>query len=387
MRKRTRAVAAALCGIALAAGHGGAESGAGAAPYDSAEAFGEALFFDMSLSKNRSQACATCHDPGTAFTDPRENAAGRAASLGDDGLSLGTRNAPSAAYAMVSPPFRQVADGTYRGGQFHDGRASDLAEQARGPLLNPVEMGLADIGEAAARILANPRYAATLRAHYPDGTPDDPEAVYAAATAAIAAFERTELFAPFDSKYDRYLRGDATLTRQEELGRLLFFSQQFTNCNQCHQLRRSPVAKDETFTDYSYHNIGVPPNLALREASGVAGPDEGLLQNQAVDDPSQAGRFKVPSLRNVAVTGPYMHNGVFRDLRTVVLFYDRYNSKSAARQINPETGKPWRAPEVEGTLSMRELTDAPALDDERIDALVAFLETLTDKRYEPLLDE
>ncbi|MCE8470730.1 methylamine utilization protein MauG, partial [Rhodovulum sulfidophilum] len=142
----------------------------------------------------------------------------------------------------------------------------------------------------------------------------------------------------------------------------------------------------ETFTDYSYHNIGVPANAAARAVNGAAGPDLGLLANPAVEDPAAAGKFKVPTLRNVAVTGPYMHNGVFEDLRTVILFYNKYNSKAAARQIDPETGEAWAGPEVPGTLSMDKLTTGPALDDERIDALVAFLETLTDSRYEYLLD-
>ncbi len=119
----------------------------------------------------------------------------------------------------------------------------------------------------------------------------------------------------------------------------------------------------------------------------MTAPDKGLLDNPAVTDPAQAGKFKVPSLRNVAVTGPYMHNGVFENLRTVVLFYNTYNSRSEARQINPETGQPFGPPEVEGTLSMEELTTGPALEDDRIDALVAFLKTLTDARYEDLLEE
>ncbi|ARC88805.1 cytochrome-c peroxidase [Rhodovulum sp. MB263] len=373
-------VAALLTGGTL----GAAEPEEGA--YSSPEAFGEALFFDVNLSKSRSQACATCHDPDHAFTDPRPTLAGRAVSLGADGQSLGDRNTPTAAYARFSPPFGRRADGIYIGGQFHDGRAAGLAEQAAGPPLNPIEMGLDDVGEAAARILENPRYGATLSALYGDATPDDPEAVFRAATSAIAAFEETDRFAPFDSRYDRYLRGEVQLTDKEELGRLLFFSQQFTNCNLCHQLRKSPMAADETFTDYSYHNIGVPANAAAREVNGAAGPDLGLLANPAVEDPAEAGKFKVPTLRNVAVTGPYMHNGVFENLRTVILFYNKYNSKAAARQIDPETGAPWAAPEVPDTLSMDKLTTGPALDDERIDALVAFLETLTDSRYEYLLD-
>jgi len=79
-----------------------------------------------------------------------------------------------------------------------------------------------------------------------------------------------------------------------------------------------------------------------------------------------------------------MHNGVFEDLRTVVLFYNKYNSRSEKRQINPETGERWRAPAVAENLSVKELETGPALDDKRVDALVAFLHTLTDRRYEPL---
>jgi cytochrome c peroxidase len=80
-----------------------------------------------------------------------------------------------------------------------------------------------------------------------------------------------------------------------------------------------------------------------------------------------------------------MHNGVFADLRTVVLFYNKYNSRRPERQINPETGQPFGPPEVPENISLTELETGPALDDKRIDAIVAFLETLTDKRYEPLL--
>ena len=358
---------------------------ASAADYPSLEALGEALFFDVNLSANRTQACATCHDPATAFTDPRETELGRMVSLGDNGSSLGDRNAPTAAYAMFSPRFEQLDPGIYRGGQFHDGRAADLAEQAGGPPLNPIEMGMPDKASVVARLAENPAYIAAFSALFGPATLDDAEAGYGAMTRAIAAYESTPEFAPFDSKYDRFLRGEAELTRQEELGRLLFFSQQFTNCNICHQLNVSPMAAAETFTNYEYHNIGVPANTAVRALTGVSGPDHGLLDNPAVDDPATDGKFKVPTLRNVAVTGPYMHNGVFADLRTVVLFYNKYNSTDMARHINPETGTHFAPPEVLDTLSLKELEEGPALDDARIDALVAFLKTLTDARYEDLL--
>lgn len=348
------------------------------------EQLGEALFFDENLSANRTQSCASCHDPEAGFADPRGMA-----SPGDDGISLGDRNAPTAAYARFSPPLHRKPDGTWAGGQFLDGRAADLADQAGGPPLNPIEMGLHDAAAVVARLRENGGYVTSMQRLFGADVFDDTDAAYAAMTRAIAAFEATDQFAPFDSKYDRYLRGDYEMTPEEELGRVLFFSQQFTNCNMCHQLRDSAVDPAETFTNYEYHNIGVPENRLLREMNGSAPGrvDLGLLENPAVDDPAQAGKFKVPTLRNVAVTGPYMHNGVFEDLRTVVLFYNKYNSKSAKRQINPETGQPFAPPEVEGTLSMDKLTHGPALDDKRIDALVAFMETLTDARYEHLVKE
>lgn len=354
--------------------------------YPTPQAWGEALFFDPNLSLNRTQSCATCHQPEAGFVDHRDTAAGQAVSLGDDGTSLGDRNAPSAAYAARTPAFGKTADGKWRGGLFLDGRAASLADQAGGPPLNPIEMGMPDQAAVAARLWQDPRYAATLRAAGISET--DVASAYGAMTAALAAFESTPAFSTFDSKYDRWLKGEAQLTDQEDLGRVLFFSNQFTNCRQCHQLRADPLAPDETFSNYQYHNIGVPVNPVARAANGVTAPDLGLAQNPAVaGDPAQAGKFKVPSLRNVAVTGPYMHNGVFKDLRTVILFYDKYNSQSPARQINPETGQPWGPPEVDGTLSLTELESGPALKEARIDALVAFLKTLTDARYEPLLDQ
>ena len=349
---------------------------------------GQQLFFDTRLSANRSESCASCHAPQAGFAYPRNNAAQGAVSLGDDGHSLGDRNAPTASYAMFSPDFQLTDEGVYKGGQFHDGRAKDLQEQAGGPPTNPIEMGMPSTAALMARLQEIPLYRKNFTALYGADIFAQPDQAYKAMTDSIAAFERTEEFAPFDSKYDRFLRGEYQLSPEEELGRTLFFSQQFTNCNQCHQLKASPRAKGETFSNYEYHNIGVPVNSVARAVNGVSPEyiDRGLLDNPAVSDPAQAGKFKVPTLRNVAITGPYMHNGVFKDLRTVVLFYNKYNSRSRARQINPETGETWQAPEVDQNISLKELESGPALTDQRIDALVAFMKTLTDKRYEALLN-
>lgn len=351
----------------------------------SLEDLGEALFFDENLSQNRTQSCSTCHNPDYGFADPRGMA-----SPGDDGVSIGDRNAPTASYAHFAPMFEKLDEGVYRGGQFHDGRAATLADQAGGPPLNPIEMGMPNAASVVARLEENPAYVVAFKDLFGDEIFADQDEAYAAMTKAIAAFEGTDLFSPFDSKYDRYLRGEAELTREEMLGETLFFSQQFTNCNLCHELKPRAGMEGETFTNYEYHNIGVPENGALRDMNGVGRghPDLGLAQNALVEDTAGlAGKIKVPTLRNVAVTGPYMHNGVFQDLRTVVLFYNTYNTKSDARMINPETGERFGAPEVAENLSMEELTTGPALEDREIDALVAFMKTLTDARYEHLLDE
>lgn len=350
------------------------------------EALGERLFHDVNLSANRTQACATCHDPDYAFADPRATPA----SIGDDGKSLGDRNAPTAAYAAHVQAFGKNAKGEWIGGQFLDGRAATLEDQAGGPPLNPIEMGMPDKAAVVARLKEDPAYQASFPALFRQGVLADTEAAYAAMTEAIAAFERTPVFSPFDSRYDRFLKGEATLTDEEELGRVLFFSQQFTNCNMCHQLATNAMDKAETFSDNRYHNIGTPENAELRSKNGIAmgTVDEGLAANPLVKgDPAQRGKFRTPTLRNVALTGPYMHNGVFGDLRTVVLFYNSYNTKSEKRKINPETGHPFGPPQVADTLALTELTHGPSLDDKRVDALVAFMKTLTDARYEHLLEK
>lgn len=387
-------------GLALVVGACGSESAPEPAP--TLAELGEELFFDANLSWNRTQSCATCHDPDHAFIDPRLGADGRiaAVSLGDDGVSIGDRNAPTAAYAALAPEFhvgtrarfnKQSRHRTYEGplgGMFHDGRAADLEAQAAGPPLNPIEMAMPDEASIISRIEENPRYVGAFRSLFGADIFDDPEAAYAAMARAIAAFERTDVFAPFDSKYDRSLRGEATLSFKELTGKSLFFSE-FTNCAICHQLHGNgdPVKKfRETFSGYEYHNIGVPVNDAVRAMNGVEDLDLGLAFVPGFDSPENRGRFRVPTLRNVAVTEPYMHNGVFRDLKTTVLFYEHFIDPED-RAINPETEQPWRDPEIPETVSTELLKVGDPLTDDEVDALVCFLRTLTDQRYEPLIRE
>ena len=348
------------------------------------ETLGEVLFFDKNLSHNRTQSCATCHNPNSGFADDRDNGISKMASLGDDNKSLGDRQAPTASYAKFSPDFHfDEKKQKYIGGQFWDGRSATLEEQAGGPPLNPIEMGMASKKEVVNRIKENEFYVSSFKNIFGNDILDNDEKAYDALTKVIASFERTDTFSPFDSKYDRYLKGEYDLSATEDLGKSLFFSNNNNSCATCHVLKGEDK-EGETFTNYEFHNIGTPANKTLRAKNGVENIDDGLLANPLVNDVKEKGKHKVPTLRNVAVTAPYMHNGVFADLRTVVEFYDKYNNKD--RTINSETNKPWDEPEVKETIALKELK-AKELTDRKVEALVAFMKLLTDKKYEHLLEK
>ncbi len=350
----------------------------------SKEALGQILFFDKNLSNNRTQACATCHNPDSGFVDNRDNGVKKMASMGDNNKSIGDREAPTASYAKFSPAFHfDEKKQKYIGGQFWDGRASTLEDQAGGPPLNPDEMGMLSKKDVVNRIKENELYVNSFKTLFGNDILEDKEKAYSALTQVIAAFERTDEFSPFDSKYDRYLKGEYDLTPLEDLGKSIFFSNNNNSCASCHVLKGEDE-EGETFTNYEFHNIGTPENKILRAKNGVKELDKGLLNNPAVKDEKQMGKYKVPTLRNVAVTAPYMHNGVFSDLKTVIEFYDKYNNKE--RTINPETGKVWDEPEVKDTISTKELK-AKELSDRKVEAIEAFLKLLTDKKYENLLEK
>ena len=346
------------------------------------KALGEVLFFDKSISFNKTQSCSTCHSPDTAFVDQRKNSANQMVSEGDNPHLHGNRNANTALYAMFSPNFhfdKKIQD--YVGGQFWDGRAKDLAEQAGGPPVNPVEMGMPDKKAIVERLKADPTYYKPITDLYGESIWADADKIYAIMEKAIGEFEKQELFAQFSSKYDRALKGEAELTALESKGKALFFDKTRTNCSNCHQSSEANSAT-ETFTNYRYFNIGVPSNQELIKHNKLAADfvDNGLLDNPMVKgDKKQKGKFKVPTLRNISVTAPYMHNGVFRDLKTVLLFKDSFNNPN--RKINPETGKAWEKAEYAQTINPDVLKAKP-LTDEEIKALEAFLKTLTDEAYE-----
>lgn len=352
------------------------------------ENLGRTLFSDTTLSLNGNQSCASCHDPDRAFIDSVGHRFGRAGSVGSDGQSIGDRNAPMLTYATMLPPwnlFDSTTADMISGGLFWDGRAHDLSEQVLNPFVNAGEMALTDLGSLARRVQKGKTYQRFLGGrHDTDGTIS---VVVRGLTSYLASAELNS----FDSRYDRFLRGELQPTSEEFIGMALFFSPSFTNCSTCHQSEAVPFASGELFTNHKYENIGVPTNLALRQMNGLGEHyiDLGLAANprltgEALSNESR-GRFRVPGLRNVAVTAPYMHNGVFSQLSTVLSFYNRFSNLGDSGQVNPETNEHWVDAEVGDTVAFDKLQGSIPLSPRQLQALQAFLEMLTDKRYEHLL--
>lgn len=344
---------------------------------------GKLLFHDINLSENRTMSCATCHDEDIGFVDSRTNSpVGHAAAQSADGTKIGDRNVPTVSYAAFIPDFGTVieeGETLFVGGQFLDGRSKDLKVQAGDPFLNPDEMQMKSKSDVVERIKENSDYIIKFQAIYGEDVFEDVNRTYDALKDAIATFEKTDLFAPFDSKYDRMLAGTYTFKADEQAGMELFADEKRANCVACHPLLTED-GRAGHFTDFTYDNLGLPVNTALREANGKGENfiDHGLLGNQDVNDTGLDGAFRVTTLRNIDVTAPYMHNGVFKDLKTVVHFY---NTRDVVGAINPETGNPWRSPEVPKTMNRDELGNL-GLSDKEEDLIVTFLKTLSDKRYE-----
>lgn len=350
---------------------------------------GKQLFNDVSLSKNGTQSCATCHNIDHSFIDLRNNQtsatpnAPAAVALGQDGKSLGDINVPAITYASFVPDFhfdQEDGDGLYKGGLFLDGRAKNIIEQAKQPFLNPIEMQNTTEGVVS---VVKKKYSKQFQKIYGEAVFATTDSAFNAIADAISTFEKTETFASFDSKFDQYLQGKIALSEQEKLGLELFKDEEKGNCAACHPVPEKEQSRSEQlFTDFSYDNLGVPKNILVRHHNQKPENfvDNGLFNNPNVNDESLKGAFRVSSLRNIAVSSPYMHNGVFQNLKTVVEFY---NSRDVLGAKNPETQKPWRMAEIDATKNTEELGDLK-LNDDNIDAIVAFLQTLTDKRYQHL---
>lgn len=356
----------------------------------SKESLGKEIFNDISLSRDGTQSCASCHNSEHAFSDPRVNLTSvddltpGAVSIGQDKASFGDINAPSIAYVAFIPHFHfDSSEQLYKGGFFLDGRATDLVEQAKHPFVDPVEMQNTKEGIVSA---VESKYGNKTKELYGDEVFNDTDMAYGAIADAIASFEKTAEFSPFDSRFDKFLNGETTLSGSEQRGLELFRAEDKANCAACHPVPEVSSSKQNSlFTDFSYDNLGVPKNTLVRAANekGMHFINNGLFNNPLVSNPELKGAFRVSSLRNIAVTPPYMHNGIFKNLETVVHFY---NSRDVDGAINPETAQPWKLAEVNDTKNTEELGDLN-LTDEDISDIVAFLKTLTDSKYEYLLDK
>jgi cytochrome c peroxidase len=330
---------------------------------------GKALFFDARLSSPAGQSCASCHSPQHGFAEPDHNLP---VSQGVHPERVGNRNAPTAAYAAFSPKFHyDEKDGLFEGGQFWDGRAATLAQQAQQPLLNAVEMNN-DHPLAVVEKVRQADYAERFKQVFGRDALDDARLAYDNIGKAIAAYERSPELNPFSSKYDAYLAGKAQLSEQEMRGLKLFEAEDKGNCAACHPNTADEESHVVLFTDFTYDNLGVPANPhnpwykmpRQYNPAGAAYVDRGL--GQSLGRPTENGKFKVPTLRNIALTAPYMHNGVFTTLKEVVEFYN-------TRDTDPRWGKP----EVAENVNRDELGDLK-LSEQEVDDLVAFMETLTD---------
>ncbi|NWG75934.1 MAG: c-type cytochrome [Rubrivivax sp.] len=349
------------------------------------ERLGQLLFEDVSLSNPPGQSCATCHARGAGFADPNR---AFPTSMGVRPGLFGDRNAPSAAYMAFSPAFHfDETEQLYVGGQFWDGRAATLDEQAKQPFLNPLEMANTSPAQVVEKVRAAAYAPLFVEVFGADAFADTARAFDRIAE-AIAAFERTPVFAPFTSKYDAYLAGRAQLTAQELRGLRLFEREDKGNCAACHPVARGADGRGGLGTDFTYDNLGVPKNpdnpfYRLAEAYNPAGErhvDRGL--GGVVGRASEYGKFKVPTVRNVEVTAPYMHNGYFTSLRAVVDFYNTRDVKprcadELVREAEALERGCWPRPETVANVNVDELGHL-RLTEREVDDLVAFMLTLTD---------
>jgi cytochrome c peroxidase len=348
---------------------------------------GEQLFRDESLSVSGRLSCQTCHRPEFA------HAASPADLVSSGGPAMdrpGIRNSPSIRYASLTPPFGYDAEGKAFGGLFRDGRAATLVEQAKQPFTDAREMANSTQAATVARLARSPN-AARFRAVFGADAFDDPERAFANLAAAIAQFEvESPDFHPFDSKYDAYLAGKASLSDAERRGVALFEDPDKGNCAACHPSRPGKDGSPPLFTDFTYDAVGVPRNGRIPANLDPGFFDLGLCGPERRDLSARSelcGAFKVPTLRNVARTAPYFHNGTFDELREAVDFYARRDTAPDAwypagpKGLRKFDDLPAGLAGAVNTTEVpydREEGQPPALTPAEIDDIVAFLRTLDD---------
>ena len=322
-------------------------------------ALGDKLFNDKRFSSTGQVSCATCHDPNKAFTD--------SPLVTSEGINklTGTRNAPT------------VINSAYYKLFFWDGRSLDMEDQAQHPIVNPVEMGLPNHDPVLKVVRSDPEYVAAFRKAF-GKAPD--QITMKEVQQAIASFERTIVSG--DSPFDRwYFGGDQkAISEQAKRGFVVFMNK--GRCVSCHTIEEDHAL----FTDNRFHNIGVGVNRIQNEISQfapaflqakatgadvdktvLANPKASELGRFAVTETlDEIGAFKTSTLRNVAVTAPFMHDGSLATLRDVV---EHYNNGGVTRKTDPVNDF------LSGGIRPLNLTD------EEISDLVSFLETLTSPQF------
>ncbi len=303
---------------------------------------GRLLFFDPILSDDNTLSCAHCHHPDLGFSD------GLPRSLGKGAHGAGTQRRGGIELTRGAPT---LWNALYNHRQFWDGRADNLEEQARMVITTPEEVN-ADPDELVRELKAIPEYRRLFDRAF--GGQNGSAITFGNIAKALAAFERT--LVSFNSRFDRYAAGDGNaLTPQEKRGLKLFLSPK-TRCSECHGL--------PTFANRDFKVIGVPdpPDGPADVPKAGAEPGRGGGPN---------GAFKIPTLRNIALTAPYMHNGIFKTLEEVLDFYSNGGGRGRGLNVPLQDDK------------IRKFTLTPQ---EKAD-LIAFLLALTDESAKPSIPE
>jgi cytochrome c peroxidase len=386
--RRARAIlaAAAACSCAVMLVINAVAVATQAAPTPAS--LGEKIFYDTSLSASGQMACATCHVPANAHA-PTNALAVQVG--GADSDVPGFRSVPSLRYLNFNLPFFFQNDGTPTGGFNRDGRSQDLVAQAQVPLLAAHEMANGDAAHVADK-LSKAAYADDFRRVFGSNAFADADFSLLAAQYSLSSFELSSAeFHPYDSKYDFFLKGKVMLSQQELRGYSLFNRPDKGNCADCHPSTRQANGSPPVFTDYTYDNLGVPRNAEIQANADPDYFDMGLCGPYRTDLAHRqdlCGQFKVPTLRNVATRKVIFHNAAFTSLKDALAFYvqrdtnpgkfypaaaaggvDKFNDLPAEFHANVNTVEvPYNRHEGEG----------PALSDDEIDDVIAFLGTLTD---------
>ncbi|WP_342616398.1 cytochrome c peroxidase [Rhodoferax sp. GW822-FHT02A01] len=360
---------------------------------------GKALFFDTALSASGKMSCASCHSPQHAYGPPNA----LPVQLGGPALRTpGLRAVPSLTYRQQTPPFNEhfsdndgndSEDQGPTGGSTWDGRVSSVHEQAQLPLLSPLEMANAD-SASVVRQLQQSASARRMRETFGPHVLDTPDKAWNGLLWALEVFQQNpEDFYPYNSKYDAFLRGQTQLSQQELRGMRAFNDPEKGNCASCHVSAVKRGAFPD-FTDFGLIALGVPRNNRIAANANKDWYDMGLcgpIRTDLTDHKDYCGRFKTPSLRNVAIRKSFFHNGVFHTLEEAVAFYVERDTRPEKYYPRNSKGEVQRFDDLPNDLQIAINTDAPfggkrgdkpALNAAEVRDVVAFLRTLTDG-YKP----